>query len=375
MDRVIIDSDGHVAERDEELVDYLPPPFTGNRRLFSHYFFTLSDKFHRGAESILDNRREEENRAESPRPDVHRWRRLLDESGMRWAALYPGRGLTINTHRSPEWGGALAQGYNNWLYRQFTSQEPRLKGIALVHLYDIPAAVAELRRCVEELGFAGVVLMTSGLPRPLGHPMYFPLYEEAQRLDVAVAVHAASSNAMGLADGASALWEVRAMSHGAGQIISFMSMANGGVFDTFPNLRVGFLEAGCGWLPYLVDRMDRIYRGRGARLSKKMKRSPTEILRSGQVFVHAELDERMLPVVARLAERDDIFMFASDFPHEPWSVMRQEVQRFAERDDLSDSLIDGTLAGAAQRFYGLDERGQRVGRDARTSATAAADRP
>jgi predicted TIM-barrel fold metal-dependent hydrolase len=374
MDRVIIDSDGHVTERDEELIDYLPAPFTSNRRLFSHYFFTLSDKFHRGAESILDNRKEEENKAENPRPDVNKWRGLLDESGIKWAALYPGRGLTINTHRSPEWGGALAQGYNNWLHDQFTAQEPRLKGVALLHLYDIPAAVAELRRCVESYGFDGAVLMTSGLPRPLGHPMYFPLYEEAERLDVAVAVHAASSNAMGLADGASALWEVRAMSHGAGQIISFLSMVNGGVFDAFPNLRVGYLESGCGWVPYLVDRMDRIYHGRGARLSKKMKRSPTDVLRSGQVFVHAELDERMLPVVARLAERDDIFMFASDFPHEPWSVMRREVDHFQNRDDLADSLIDGMLAGAARRFYQLDDQGNRVGRQARAAGTAAAGR-
>ncbi len=371
MDRVIIDSDGHITERDEELVDYLPPPFTSNRRLFSHYFFTLSDKFHRGAESILDSRREEENAREFPRPDVGKWRSLLDESGIRWSALYPGRGLTINTHRSPEWGGALAEGYNNWLYDQFTSKEPRLKGVALLHLYDIPAAVRELRRTVERYGFEGAVLMTSGLPKPLGHEMYFPLYEEAQRLDVGLAVHAASSNAMGLADGALALWEVRAMSHGAGQIISFLSMVNGGVFDTFPKLRVAYLESGCGWVPYLVDRMDRIYHGRGARLSRKMKRAPTEVLRSGQVFVHAELDERMLPVVARLAERDDIFMFASDFPHEPWSVMRRELEHFASRDDLSDSLIDGTLAGAARRFYALDDDGNRVGRQPKARATTA----
>jgi predicted TIM-barrel fold metal-dependent hydrolase len=371
MDRTIIDSDGHVTERDEELIDYLPAPFTGNRRLFSHYFFTLSDKFHRAAESILDSRTDGAEGDGPARPDAAQWQRLLDDSGIKWSALYPGRGLTINVLRSPEWGGALAQGYNNWLHDEFAAKEPRLKGVALLHLYDIPSAVAELRRCVETLGFEAGVLMTSGLPKPLGHEMYFPLYEEAQRLDVGLAVHAASSNAMGLADGASALWEVRAMSHGAGQIISFLSMVNGGVFDSFPNLRVAFLESGCGWIPYLVDRMDRIYHGRAGRLSRRMQHSPSEHLAGGRIFVHAELDERMVPIVARLAGRDDIFMFASDFPHEPWSAMRREVEHFANRDDLSDALIDGVLGGAAQRFYQLDEGGSRVGRQPKVTASTA----
>jgi hypothetical protein len=82
----------------------------------------------------------------------------------------------------------------------------------------------------------------------------------------------------------------------------------------------------------------------------------------------------MLPVVARLAERDDIFMFASDFPHEPWSVMRREVEHFQNRDDLADSLIDSMLAGAARRFYQLDDAGNRIGRQASDSRAAASER-
>jgi predicted TIM-barrel fold metal-dependent hydrolase len=176
---------------------------------------------------------------------------------MKWAALYPTRGLYIHEWHSIEWGGAVARGYNDWLYDAYVSKEPRLKGIALLHLYDIDAAVVELRRCVLELGFEGAVLMCGGLPKPLGDQHYFPLYEEAQRLDVGVAVHGGAASALG-GETASALWQVRALSHSSGQMTSFMSMVNGGVLDTFPQLRVAYLEAGCGWVPYLVDRMDRV---------------------------------------------------------------------------------------------------------------------
>ena len=358
MAQTMIDADGHVSERDDVLIDYLPAPFTSKRRLFSHYFFTLSDNFHRSAELLLDGATAEDRDVLTDAEQLANWQRVLDESGMRWTALYPGRGLTINKLNSPEWGGALARGYNDWLFDRFVSRDPRLKGIALLHLYDPEAAAGELRRCVDELGFIGGVLMTSGLATPLGDEVYASLYEEAQRLDIGLAVHAASSNALGLASGARALWEVRALSHGAGQILSFLSMVNGGVFDAFPRLRVAFLESGCGWVPYLVDRMDRVYRGRSQRLSQRLKQSPGEHLAGGRIFVHTELDEAMLPVVAEVAGRDDIFLFASDYPHEPWRAAERGIAGFLDRDDLSDALRRNVLAHAAERFYRIDIGGQ-----------------
>jgi uncharacterized protein len=365
MERVIIDSDGHVNERDDILVDYLPEPFRGRRDLLGRPFFPPTDHFHRMAEGILDAREREEDTPQErayggPRASLEHWQSLLDESGIKWSALYPSKGLAINNWHSPEWGAALATGYNDWLSQNFTSKDARLKGIALLHLYDVDTAIAEMRRAVLELGFEGAVLMSSGLPHPLGNEMYFPLYEEAERMDIPLAVHAGSSDALAIQDGVYALWEVRAMSHGAGQITSFMSMINGGVFDIFPKLRVAFLESGCGWIPYLIDRMDRVYTGRGARISKRLHCSPGEHLAGGRIFVHAELDEWMLPHVADIAGRDDIFMYASDFPHERWDMMVRELDHFCEREDLSEGLIRGTLGTAAQRFYGLNETGSRV---------------
>ncbi len=359
MPNVLIDSDGHVSERDEVILDYLPEPFTGRRELLQRPIFPLGDNFHRMAESLLDGRKGED-RGDEDRSALPIWQDLMDESGMKWSALYPTRGLYIHEWHSPEWGGAVARGYNDWLYDAYVSKDSRLKGIALLHLHDINAAVAELRRCVLELGFEGVVLMCGGLQQPLGDEHYFPLYEEAQRLDVGVAVHGGAAAALG-GETATALWKVRAMSHPSGQISSFMSMVNGGVLDTFPQIRLAYLEAGCGWVPYLVDRMDRVYYGRGARLSSVLKQSPSDHLAEGRIFVHAELDEKMLPVVAQTASREDIFMYASDYPHEPWSEMIKELDEFVERSDLSDALKTNTLSTSAQRFYHLDEDGNRTG--------------
>jgi hypothetical protein len=68
-----------------------------------------------------------------------------------------------------------------------------LKGIAVLPLQDVPAAVAELRRVVKDYGMVGAVLPADGLPRPLGHPEFHPVYEEANRLGCMLAVHSQNS--------------------------------------------------------------------------------------------------------------------------------------------------------------------------------------
>lgn len=113
--------------------------------------------------------------------------------------------------------------------------------------------------------------------------------------------------------------------------------------------------------------MHRVYRGRAQRLSRRLKEAPSEHLAGGRVFVHAELDERMLPHVARLSGRDDIFLFTSDFPHEPWTEICEELDEFVGRRDVSDTLKTEMLAGAAQRFYRLDATGAWVGPDPATA--------
>ena len=77
----------------------------------------------------------------------------------------------------------LSRAYNDYLYDRFLRLEPRLKGMALLPLQDCSAAVSELRRVVKSYGMVGGILPADGLPRPLGHDDFHPLYEEANRLN------------------------------------------------------------------------------------------------------------------------------------------------------------------------------------------------
>src|SRR5256884_4884982 len=53
--------------------------------------------------------------------------------------------------------------------------------VAVLPTRNVPAAVKELTRCVEQLGFVGAELPTNSQGRYPGEPYFHPLYEEAQR--------------------------------------------------------------------------------------------------------------------------------------------------------------------------------------------------
>src|SRR5437762_2518286 len=70
--------------------------------------------------------------------------------------------------------------------------------MALIPLQDPPAAVAELRRAVRELGMRGAMLPATGLPENLGAKAYWPVYEEADRLGCALAIHGGCHDGLGM---------------------------------------------------------------------------------------------------------------------------------------------------------------------------------
>ena len=113
--------------------------------------------------------------------------------------------------------------------------------------------------------------------------------------------------------------------------------------------RVGFLEAGCGWVPYWVERLEEHYERRSAEMPR-MSRSPVEYLSQGRCFVTAEPDERLVPEALDAIGETSV-MYASDYPHSD-SKFPYSVKAVRERDDLSDETKERVLGANALRYYG-----------------------
>ena len=116
-----------------------------------------------------------------------------------------------------------------------------------------------------------------------------------------LAVHGAARQGIGL-DGNDDPNQGFILSHTYAQMSQCTNMVCEQVFQRFPTLKVAFLEAGCGWLPYLMERIDR-----------KTAGLATQQVRDCPVYFHAELEEQASLVCAVSAVGEDRFIYASEY--------------------------------------------------------------
>jgi len=346
----VIDADGHVFESDAEIYEYLPAPYRGREILFATPFFPTLDGFHRQAQRVTDGRS-----GVLEIPTAEDWLEYLDHANIAVSVLFPTGGLGFGMLSDPTWASALAHGYNDYLYDRFLRFDPqRLKGMALIPLQDPQQAIAELRRAVGDLGMVGALLPAAGLREALGHRSYWPIYAAAEELGCILAIHGGPSTGLGL-DKLQKLIEVRTLTHGFGQMTQMTSLMFEGVFDAFPRLKFAFCEAGCGWVPYLAERLDLEYKNRRVQ-APDLKMAPSEHLQSGRIFLHAELGERGLaPGIELFGE--NVFFGASDYPHEPKHEFPEVIEEFMEREDIPATAKRKILWDNPIAMYGLDPGG------------------
>jgi hypothetical protein len=343
----IIDADGHVMELDEEIRDYIGPPYRDLEWHRSYSFWPgLNMDGHLRA---LRKRGGWGGGVHGP--NARHWLDFLDKNRIELTVLYPNQGLTHGAILDRDWAVVLARAYNDWLYDRFMKASPRLNGVALLPIQDIEEAVKELRRCVVELGMVGAVLpAVAAAGRLYSGPEFFPLWEEAQTLDTPISTHGGlSSPALGL-DLTANFTVAHTLEHPFAQMRQLVSLVFEGIFEMFPRLRFGCLECGVGWVPYLMDRMDEEQERKG-QYSPRCKLKPSAYIRRGNVFFAAEVGEAALPFAARVIG-DETMIWASDYPHErdQWDFSG-DIPALIARGDVADDLKRKIFFDNALRFY------------------------
>ena len=90
-------------------------------------------------------------------------------------------------------------------------------------------------------------------------------------------------------------------SHAFGQMRQITSIVFEGIPERFPDARIAFLEAGCGWAPYWMERMDDEYAKRAAE-APVLKKKPSDYVRRGQDLLLVR-GRRVAPAAGREAGR------------------------------------------------------------------------
>jgi predicted TIM-barrel fold metal-dependent hydrolase len=363
-DFLFIDADGHLEENHVEWQERLPDEYKSQAPLrksagSGQLRIQMEGKFWPRPEGFGIGIGGPYSRPHPRRPGMTDPRlRLADMDGERIdVAVLFGAGLagTIPALDNAGLAIELARARNSWLAREYCAADPRrIKGTAALAQQDIGACVEELRRTVTEFGFVGASLLPNVKGRHLGDSYYFPLYREAERLNVPICVHMFlgryGSDAVGT-ERVDKFFYSHLFGHSFEQMIALSVVIGEGVLDRFPALRFVFLESGCGWVPYWLNRLDEHQEVLGVQLPA-LKEVPTRLLRRGQLYFSCEADESELAHVINVIG-DDWIVFASDYSHFD-SRFPGAAEPIVNHPKLSDCSKQKILRDNARRLYPLD---------------------
>ena len=270
--------------------------------------------------------------------DVQARLRHMDELGVDIQVLYPTIYLSQITTR-PEVEAAMSRSYNRWLGDVWRQGARRLRWVAVLPLLDMGEALSQLGWAVEH-GACGVFIRGFEGERILSDPYFFPLYEEAQHLEVPICVHAGGANP------AFRSLVVEAFSGAKLPVISaFHTLLYNGIPARFPRLRFGFVEVSASWLPYVItDLRRRLVRDGRPPLSENP-------LRDNRMYVACQTNDD-LPYIVQCVGEDNL-VIGSDYGHADTSTELEALRNLHTVSPLAPRVITKILEDNPRALYGL----------------------
>jgi predicted TIM-barrel fold metal-dependent hydrolase len=292
----------------------------------------------------------------------------MDATGVDVALMLPTfTPLLVNNDAAPAaHSRAYAQAYNRWLSEFCAFAPDRLLGAAVVSRHDPESMVPDLELALRA-GFHAVVIRPNPIGgRTLGDPALERFWEACENNDVTVLIHEGTHTRAPTvgADRFSSHFAQHACSHPVEGMMALLALLDGGVLEARQKLRVGFLESGCGWLPYWLWRLDHVeYAQHRAEVRGRICKPPSEYFRE-QCWIALEPSEALLPeMVAGIGE--DRLVFGTDFPH-PDHEVGIVTELFTRRSSLGDQAMRSILWDNPCRLAGITRGAQCLVRAAAT---------
>lgn len=277
----------------------------------------------------------------------------MDREGLDVAALYPsiGLGIMMRENMDSKLAAAIARAYNNWLYDFCQTDPKRLKGVAMLPLHDPNEAVKEAQRAVGKLGFIGAFARPEPLRNLPWHSRYFDtLWSALEELGVPLGFHSATAAGevpqIGDRFGDNLLLR-HVVSHPMENMMALADTIGGGVCERHPKLKLAFLECYCGWVSFLLHRMDNAMAKGRFPTAGKLK--PSEYF-NRQCWISTE-HEKELPMIIELIGDDNI-VFSTDYPHGD-SDFPHAVEEFLEMDGVANESRKKILWDNCARLYNI----------------------
>ncbi len=289
--------------------------------------------------------------------------RLSDQAadGVDVELVFPNRGLLCWATPDPVFADAMCRAWNRWAHEWFDGaggwHDGRTRPLASIATGE-PDLAVEAAQWAAEHGFVGLCLGNSPVygPKVWGNPEYNdPRYERlwavVEEADLPVTFHVSTGR------------DPRAVGGDGGAVINYVchsvettieplvQLIASGVLERHPGLRVGIVESGIGFLPWLLESMDYAFRAHHFWVRPVIPELPSTYFRRS---CFATFQEDHAGVAA--AEAHDLVanvLWANDYPHHEGSWPHSAASIERQMAGLAPAWRAAVLGGNARRIFRL----------------------
>jgi predicted TIM-barrel fold metal-dependent hydrolase len=274
---------------------------------------------------------------------------LLDPWKIDLAILNPLVG--ISAVQNVDLSNALMRATNDWMASVWLDADPRWRGSIVVNTHDPASSAGEIKRVAQDSRFVQVLLLVRS-HAPYGRRQFLPIFEAAAECGLPVGIHFGGGGGPITPCG----WPSYYIEDHTAMVQAFetqvISLVCEGIFERIPELRVVLIEGGFAWIPALMWRLDKNYRGLHSEVPW-LKKAPSEYIKAHIRATTQPMEEpsepRHLIAILEMLQCDDFLMFATDYPHWDFDAPDRALPSQVPKD-----LREKIMAGNANSFYGFE---------------------
>ncbi|HEX7857839.1 MAG TPA: amidohydrolase family protein [Sphingobium sp.] len=269
----------------------------------------------------------------------------MQADGVSGEVLYPTLGLNMFSLTDPELKRECARAYNRWLGDFAKRSNGHLLAVGLLTVDD-PEYFEEDMRYAVECGCSAIMPPVIAA-QPWNLPFYDRLFDIAVDMDISLNYHIGAGGKLIRATGPGA-----AMMNYMYTIEGVQSLAHtmlwSGVLDRRPKLRIGFVEAGIGWIAPLLEKIDDVWSQHNGWARPKLSRRPSDTFRA-QCYGTFERDRVGLELRNHVGVGN--LMWATDYPHaeSAWPDSLKIAE--ADFEGISEEDRVAIMSGNCMKFF------------------------
>ena len=269
-------------------------------------------------------------------------------------------GQTFYERKDKELALACVQAYNDWIIDEWCGGAAKgiLIPITIVPLWDPELAASEIRRCAAKGSYA--VTFTEN-PVPLGLPSvhndhWHPFFAACDETDTTLCLHIGSSSKMPSTapDAPFIISSTLTFQNAMGSMLDYIFS---GTLDRFSNLKIAYSEGQVGWMPYVLERADKLFHERSDNaFGTSLPKPPSEYI-AGRIWGCIFDDETGLENRHRVGM--DQICFEVDYPHgdSTFPHTLKVATEICAKAGLDDAEIYKLMRGNAIVALGLERFG------------------